>query len=873
MHEDVVSSILASPVVSLDFETLEDEDDTQLIPYEAKPEGGAVGWKTPSGEYRARYFTFKDTVSYGKHPVSWKWFNEKILSPVWNEPKKLFIFQNCKFDIQIAIRRREGYPIKTEDVFSALPKSQVHDTMVLGFLVDENINRSLKELSRVYLKKPRMTYEATQKEISGILGEGTGAVKEFLKLGWLLYEVHRQRSRRVETDLFSSVESEVYEHSAFVSKISRGISKNEFRKVVLKALFPGVSARIERENEIYAKHYPEEVQAGNALESKKELKRETDRAWVYYCSLHSDNLTKFDKMILSLPSGLNKDQFTEKCERVIKPKIMARSRRLADDRMAEYAEEDALDTLKVFDILYPKVAAKQNVLRWYNEVELPWMIHMVEMETTGVTMNYKTLSIMERDLKLYFSQEFTRVQKRVEREHNIVDFNPRSHDQIKDLFWNKMKLKPPPWAKITEKGPATDAAVQKYLAEEQGVDLCRDLLKVSSLSKLYGTYYKNLARRSANNPFRKVRTSFGTVATITGRCNSKAPNLQNIPNDDKMPSIDKEAFWENRKQIYNGTGDKHIKEDGLPIGWLDHPKDSSLFLMDSLRRMFVAPKGYKLIVVDYSQIELRLIAHLSQDANLLRAYRRWDCECGAFGESSVCLHQCPECGVAEGERDKLDPKQPVIRGFCLGLDIHSLTGLNVGLFKRYGPKVGRTMSKPVNFGLCYGKHYKTQAKELGVSEEVGLELYNGYFRLYPGVLAFHQFAEDHLRNNGVFKMPLGNRYRHFTAQHEAMKKGRLKKGEIRSTVRDISNNLPQGGAGDILKVGSLEFLRRKRLRPEWGHVTTVLQVHDELILQAKEEVVDDVLVELIPSLEETVKLSVPILANAVICDTWAEGKG
>jgi hypothetical protein len=173
-----------------------------------------------------------------------------------------------------------------------------------------------------------------------------------------------------------------------------------------------------------------------------------------------------------------------------------------------------------------------------------------------------------------------------------------------------------------------------------------------------------------------------------------------------MPELLKEELHDIREELYGGLGpltpveDEDDERGKFPHGWYPHPKEGKedYYLMTPLRKGFIVLPGHVLIRVDYSQIELRLMAHISGDKKLMDAYTRWNCECGASGRTDIAMHFCPECGAPDGARDKLHPEQPVKFGFCLGLDIHSLTALTTGLMKKYGEKRGRQMAKIVNFG-------------------------------------------------------------------------------------------------------------------------------------------------------------------------------
>lgn len=856
---DELDEIHASAEVALDFET------DGLIPYESTPVGVSLAWRVGK-EYRAKYWSL-DFFPGGKNKVSWRWFNTKILTPIWNDPNRTMIMHNARYDLQVAIRRRGGYPLSVEQLYGQQPRCKVEDTMILAFLVDENLPRKLKALSRIYLKKPRATYTQVEAAIAERLRRGTQVYKAAQAQAWLIQQVfgnYYAATFGPDPDLFSGEGEE--EPACLCSEQIDAlgvVSENEFcawyHDVILPLLRPQIVKAAK------ARHGVVSEGMVDALLPER-IERAVRRGFQYYSWKHAnpEENGNFERCVLTAQVR-KRDAFEAWFERRIGRSILVRAQEAADDLMCEYGTEDALDTLRVYDILRGRVPAMS--LEWYREVELPFCVLMTEIEVLGMSVNASRLDQMTRELAYLIDLRTADLQKYVVTHYGLQNFNPGSHEQVKHLLWGIMKLTPPRWAKKTLAGQVrTNAPVLEYLAQ-QGHEICTKLLALSGILVLQNTFVKTLLRLAQEDKFGRVRTSYATVGAVTGRVSSSGPNLQNIPNAFKMPKVTEAELAE----LYVQAHHVRLNDTDRAGGW-GHNGKNGMYQMQPVRRAFHAPPGYKLIVADFSQIELRTIAQLSQDKTLRAAYDTWKCECGQTGKTAVALHTCPACGVAEGKLDVLDPEQPVKFGFCLGMDVHSLTGLHVGLFAKYGPAEGRKKAKPVNFGLCYGESVGALARDLEVSDKEAQVYHDGYFALYSGVKMYHEWVEQHFQEMGVFPYISGKRWRRFTTQRTLFLKGRLPEKHYKHTLRVLYNNLAQGSAGDIMKKGVLAFARTKQDVSELRHVQIALQVHDEVVVIVREEAVDRGIKELVPCLELTSRLCVPILADYKVCDTWDEGK-
>jgi len=339
-----------------------------------------------------------------------------------------------------------------------------------------------------------------------------------------------------------------------------------------------------------------------------------------------------------------------------------------------------------------------------------------------------------------------------------------------------------------------------------------------------------------------------------------------------MPSIDahKGALW------FNTT------EDNPPRGFVlvkDKQGNPSKWRVESLREIFIPPSGMKYVSADLSQIENRLTAYESRDPNMLALYRQWDCaECGASGQHNTILHECPNCGAAEGKRDKKHPDQPVVKGFVHGKDIHSATAAYLGFFDKYGTD-GRQQAKPVNHAATYGMGANTFSKREGVPIKEAEQNLRAWHKTYPNIRGdldqaqlgtLHKRVEEDITEVGEVRMFDGH-VRRFNVQRLLMRSGNFRPWEWEGTIREGVNVKMQGGTGVGMKRAMLSIRAKIIEKGWWGRMFLVNQVHDELLYEAEEEIADEALELLNHELEHAFpELDVPVLAEGSTGSTWGQ---
>ncbi|MBK1888027.1 DNA polymerase I [Marinobacter sp. DY40_1A1] len=434
------------------------------------------------------------------------------------------------------------------------------------------------------------------------------------------------------------------------------------------------------------------------------------------------------------------------------------------EKAGPYAAEDADITLRLHQVLRPQLAEVGKLQSVYEDIDLPLVPVLSRMEQRGTLIRASTLR--------QHSQELAERMAELEKEaHEVAgeNFNLASPKQLQAIFYEKMGL---PVIKKTPKGaPSTAEPVLQELAHEH--ELPRLILEHRSLSKLKSTYTDTLPELIHHRTGR-VHTSYHQAVTATGRLSSSEPNLQNIP-------------------IRTAQGRR-------------------------IRQAFIAEKGYKLLAADYSQIELRIMAHLSGDKGMLTAFEK-------------------------------------------GEDIHKATAAEV-----FGVAVGdvdsdqRRSAKAINFGLIYGMSAFGLARQLDVTRGVAQEYIDRYFERYPGVLKYMDNIRKQAHDDGYVETLFGRRL--YLPEINARNK------QLQQAAERTAINAPmQGTAADIIKLAMIEVERWLLAEhPDTARMT--MQVHDELILEVKEEAVDEIREGLIKRMSGAAKLAVPLLVEAGVGDNW-----
>ena len=433
------------------------------------------------------------------------------------------------------------------------------------------------------------------------------------------------------------------------------------------------------------------------------------------------------------------------------------------DKASYYASEDADITLRLYKKLNSRLAKEPKLKGLLEDIEIPLIGVLSDMEQTGTLVNKKVLQAQSRDFE-------RRISKLEEKAYALADqeFNLSSTKELRELFYEKFNY--PVFQKTPGGQPSTAENVLQQLSEDY--ELPKIILEHRTLSKLKSTYTDKLPLQISKNTGR-IHTSFHQAVTATGRLSSSDPNLQNIP-------------------IRN--------EDGRRI-----------------RQAFEAPKGFKLISADYSQIELRVMAHLSKDKNLIKAFN-------------------------EGE------------------DIHLTTASEV--FDIDTKQVGREerrSAKAINFGLIYGISAFGLSKQLGIGRHLAAEYMDKYFSKYPGVREYMDIIKSDARKKGYVETLDGRRvYLPSISAGNAIR---------RQAAERVAINAPvQGTAADIMKKAML--MVDSSLKDSKVTAKLIMQVHDELVIESKEEDVKTVSDILKNSMSSAHKLLVPLEVDIGSGKNW-----
>ena len=436
-----------------------------------------------------------------------------------------------------------------------------------------------------------------------------------------------------------------------------------------------------------------------------------------------------------------------------------------------YAAEDADVTLRLHRFFAPQIKAlksdKPNQEQLYREIEVPLLKVLSDIERNGVLVNKEMLAVQSVELTTRMAE----LEKEIF-EQAGEEFNLGSPKQIQAIFFDEEKLNLPIIKKTPKGQPSTAEDVLQELALEH--DVPRLLLEHRSLSKLKSTYTDKLPLQ-INDTTGRIHTSYHQAVAATGRLSSSEPNLQNIP-------------------VRNAEGRR-------------------------IRQAFVAPEGRCILAADYSQVELRIMAHLSGDEGLLSA-------------------------------------------FSSGKDIHKATAAEIfGVPLEDVVVDQRRAAKAVNFGLIYGMSAFGLAKQLNVSRKEAQEYVNLYFARYPGVKAYMEDTRELAKETGYVETLYGRRL--------YLPNINAKNAMLRNYAERTAINAPmQGTAADIIKLAMLAVA--DWLREGTTKTKMIMQVHDELVFEVDNDELDLVRDKVVELMTNAAELAVPLVVDTGVGVNWDE---
>lgn len=427
---------------------------------------------------------------------------------------------------------------------------------------------------------------------------------------------------------------------------------------------------------------------------------------------------------------------------------------------SKYAAEDAVATSYLYKYLSEVI--EPNLLDIANKLEFPFISTLCAMEDSGIAINYNYF----QNLKTTFSQTLQHLQQDIYDKAGC-SFNINSPKQVADTLFDTLGLD------TKRKGKSG------YSTDEQTLNTLKDshpvvplILEYREVFKLFSTYIEPILKLGKNQ--HRIYTSFIQTGTNTGRLSSKSPNLQNIPVRSKLGK--------------------------------------------SIREGFVSKDGYSLLSLDYSQIELRLLAHFSKDSVLLESFH-----------NNADIHAETARVLFPNAKDK---------------DFSLL----------------RSIAKSINFGLIYGMGARKLAQTLSITQQEASKYIENYFATFPNVQSFLQAQKDSILANGYSQTLLGRkRYFDFMSATEFMRSNFLREGV---------NTIFQGSAADLIKL-SMNAIYKQIEALHNGSCNMLLQVHDELIFEVKTELAETIGMQIKKIMENIYKLNVPLVCNLAIGSNWA----
>ena len=435
------------------------------------------------------------------------------------------------------------------------------------------------------------------------------------------------------------------------------------------------------------------------------------------------------------------------------------------EKAAYYASEDADIALQLHHKLMPMLSVDKKLLDVLNTIEMPLMPVLAEMEMHGVLINADMLKkqskVLEEKIKALEKQAYQLASQ---------EFNLNSPKQLQTILYETLKLP------VLKKTPGGQPSTAEFVLQNLALDypLPKIILEHRSLSKLKSTYTDRLPEQ-VHPTTQRIHTSYNQAVTSTGRLSSNHPNLQNIP-------------------IRTEEGRK-------------------------VRQAFIAPPGYRIIAADYSQVELRIIAHISQDPGLITAFN-----------NQLDIHQATAAEVFGVKLADVTPEQ-------------------------------RRRAKAINFGLLYGMSEFGLAKQLGVTRDVAQQYIDTYFQRYPKVREYMEVIRKVAKQQGYVETLLGRRL--YVPEINATNIQRRHAAE-----RAAINAPMQGTAADIIKAAMI--LVHEWLKKHSVDAHMIMQVHDELVFEVAQKDLDPVTQQIRYCMENAVQLSVPLSVDIGVGENWDE---
>ncbi|MBI4779216.1 DNA polymerase I [Candidatus Falkowbacteria bacterium] len=440
---------------------------------------------------------------------------------------------------------------------------------------------------------------------------------------------------------------------------------------------------------------------------------------------------------------------------------------VAVEKLYNYSCEDADFTNRLAKKLLSELK-KQKLIKLFDEIEMPLVLVLAEMETNGIKIDKEFLADMGKAV----DKKISHLRKKI---HDLagLEFNINSTQQLRDVLFEKLAI---PAAGISKNktGLSTGAdELFKLKGQHPIIDLIQEYREVVKLS----TTYIEALPKLVNQKTGRLHTSFNQTVTATGRLSSTEPNMQNIP----------------------------IRTD----------------LGREIRKAFIAGKGYKLLSLDYSQIELRLAAHMSGDKKMIEAFKK-------------------------------------------GEDIHTATAAEINQISltEVTPELRRE-AKAVNFGILYGQGPHGLSQGADIPYVRAKEFIDKYFLAYKGVKKFVDQTIEMARNKG-YTETLFQRRRILPEINSSVM-------QVRKGAERMAINTPlQGTAADIIKVAMIRIKKLIDQNYQAGEIKMLLQVHDELVFEVKEDLAEKTAVEIKNIMESVIKLKVPLGVDASLGDNWGE---